>query len=207
MSGNPTGNHGSNDSPSGDVRERARETAETGKAEAGRVVAEAKNHTSRLVGETGDRAREHADQQLGRAAIAIDQLGEQLDDMAANSSQQDGYLVALARDGAHRAHELSRHLDDGGLDGMVDDVTQFARRKPGTFLAASFAVGLVLGRVTRNADLGRIKQEMSNGSEAKDAASASDPFADNELAAPSPAAVPVAAAPGAGSVPGAGVRP
>jgi hypothetical protein len=207
MSGNPTVTQGRNDSSSGDVRDRARETAETGKAEAGHVVAEAKNHTSRLIGETGDRAREHADQQLGRAAGAIDQLGEQLDDMAANSSQQDGYLVALARDGAHRAHALSRHLDDGGLDGIVDDVTQFARRKPGTFLAASFAVGLVLGRVTRNADLGRIKQEMSNGSEAKDATSASDPFADNELAAPSPAAVPVAAAPGAGSVPGAGVRP
>ena len=144
------------------ARDRAREAADTGKHEAGRVVEEARTNTSRLVGETGERAREHADQQLGRTAGVIEQFGTELDEMASGASRQDGYLTALARDGAQTAHQLSQRLENGGLDGVLDDVTRFARRRPGAFLAASFAVGLVLGRVTRNSDMGRIKQEMSD---------------------------------------------
>ena len=143
------------------ARERAREAADSGKHEAGRVVDEAKSQTSRLVGETGNRAREHADQQLGRTAGVIEQFGTELDEMASGASQQDGYLAALARDGAQTAHQLSQRLENGGLEGVLDDVTRFARRRPGAFLAASFGVGLLLGRVTRNSDMGRIKQEMS----------------------------------------------
>ena len=144
------------------ARDRARDAADTGKQEAGRVVDEARMHTSRLVGETGDRAREHADQQLTRTAGVIDQLGTELDEMASGASRSDGYLTALARDGAHTAHQLSQRLENGGVEGVLDDVTRFARRRPGAFLAASFGVGLLLGRVTRNADFGRIKQEMSD---------------------------------------------
>lgn len=144
------------------ARDRAHDAAETGKQEAGRVVEEARTHTSRLVGETGDRAREHADQQLARTAGVIDQFGTELDEMASGASRPDGYLTALARDGARTAHQLSQRLENGGLEGVLDDVTRFARRRPGAFLAASFGVEIVLGRVTRNADMGRIKQEMSD---------------------------------------------
>lgn len=148
--------------PTDGARERAREVTDTATHEAGRIVDEARMHTSRLVGETGERAREHADEQLGRTAGVIEQFGAELEDMASHSSQPDGYLAALARDGAQSARQLARRLDDGGLDGVLHDVTRFARRRPGAFLAASFAVGLALGRLTRNADFARIKQEMSD---------------------------------------------
>jgi hypothetical protein len=140
---------------------RVSRVAETGQREAGRVVDEARTHTARLIGETGDRARDHADQQLGRAAGAIGQLGDELEDMASSTSHPDSYVAALARDGAHGAHQLSERLQRGGLDGVIDDVTRFARRRPGTFLAGSFAVGILLGRVTRNADLDRLKQDLT----------------------------------------------
>jgi hypothetical protein len=147
---------------SDEVRDRAHHAADTAKHEVGRVAEEAKTHTSRLVGETGDRAREHADERLGQTAHAIEQLGTELDEMASSSSQPNGYLASLARDGAQTAHRLSQRLDTGGLDGVMTDVTRFARRRPGAFLAASFAVGLAFGRLTRNADFGRIKEELSH---------------------------------------------
>lgn len=150
------------------TRDVGNDITRPGSHDAGGVVDEARRHTSKLAGETGDRARQHADEQLRRSAGFIDQLGGELEDMATNSSRQDGYLVALARDGAQSARDLSRRVEDGGLEGVLDDVTRFARRRPAMFLAASFAVGLALGRVTRNADFGRIQQDMAEGTNDQD---------------------------------------
>ena len=47
--------------------------------------------------------------------------------MATNSSRQDGYLVALARDGAQSARDLSRRVEDGGLEGVLDEGDHWER--------------------------------------------------------------------------------
>jgi hypothetical protein len=40
-------------------------------------------------------------------------------------------------------------MEQGGAQGVVDDVTRFARRRPGVFLAGAAGMGFVVGRLVR----------------------------------------------------------
>ena len=44
---------------------------------------------------------------------------------------------------------LASRMEQGGAQGVVDDVTRFARRRPGAFLAGAAGVGFVVGRLVR----------------------------------------------------------
>lgn len=156
----PTGGKDTSDQ----AREEARKTAETGKRKASDVVDEAKSQTTQLARTAGEEARERADGELDKLAGALGRVGDELDEMADGSKHPDGYITALARDGARTANQWSDRLQSGGLDGALDEVKSFARRRPATFLAATLGVGLAIGRVSRNADMQAIKPE-SNGSD------------------------------------------
>ena len=41
-------------------------------------------------------------------------------------------------------------LEDRGIEGVVDDVSRFARRRPGVFLLAAAGAGFVVGRFVRS---------------------------------------------------------
>ena len=44
---------------------------------------------------------------------------------------------------------LASRMEQGGAQGVVEDVTRFARRRPGAFLAGAAGVGFVVGRLVR----------------------------------------------------------
>jgi hypothetical protein len=46
---------------------------------------------------------------------------------------------------------MASHLDGKEPSELLDDVRQFARRRPGTFLLGALAAGVVVGRLTRGA--------------------------------------------------------
>jgi hypothetical protein len=152
----PTDRSGSGDQ----ARAEARNVAESGKHGASQVADEARSQAAELARTARQDARHRVDGEVGRLAAFIDDIGDELGGMADGSVKTDGHLPALARDGAQIANRLSRRLETGGLDGALHDVGMFARRRPGMFLAAAFGVGLALGRVTRNADLHEITDEM-----------------------------------------------
>ena len=53
-------------------------------------------------------------------------------------------------EGAERQVEgLASRLEQRGPQGLMDDVTRFARRRPGVFLSGAVAAGFVVGRVVR----------------------------------------------------------
>jgi hypothetical protein len=155
----PPGQGGSGDQ----AKAEARNLAESGKQSAGKVAGEARSQASGLARTAREEARHRVDGEVGKLASFLDDIGDELDGMASGDTRTDGHLPALARDGAQMANRLSRRLETGGLDGALHDVSMFARRRPGVFLAAAFGVGLALGRVTRNADLHEISDEMKRG--------------------------------------------
>jgi hypothetical protein len=155
----PTSQSGSGDQ----AKAEARNVAESGKRGAGQVAEEARSQAAGLARTAREEARHRVDGEVGKLAGFLDDIGDELDGMASGSVRTDGHLPALARDGAEMANRLSRRLETGGLDGVLHDVSMFARRRPGVFLAATFGVGLALGRVTRNADLHEITDEMKRG--------------------------------------------
>ena len=146
-----------------EVKAQTRDVAGTAKSEAAKVGQEVRSQTSRLIGEMGSKGRERADNQLSGVAGSLGQMSDELDRMAEGSSQPDGYLVGFVREGSSVARRLSDRLDQDGLDGALREVKRFARRQPVAFLAGAFAAGVILGRLTRNADFSSIAEAAGSG--------------------------------------------
>lgn len=133
--------------------ERARDLNEMGREEAARVADEVKTQTSHLVDETRHRAKDRVDSQVDHLASVLGGMSGDLNRMA---DQTESPLGSLARDGATALQSVSQRLERDGLDGVMGEVRQFARRRPGAFVAGAFAVGLVAGRLVRNTDVGAV---------------------------------------------------
>jgi ElaB/YqjD/DUF883 family membrane-anchored ribosome-binding protein len=129
----------------------AQTVAEDVKDEVGHVVGELRQQARTMVDETRTQLREEA---AARTAGVADNLGRLADE-----------LRALANGHPDQAATARRYLDQAGsaiadvagrlrnkdVEGLVQDVQRFARRRPGAFLATSAAIGFVAGRLVRSA--------------------------------------------------------
>jgi hypothetical protein len=150
------------------VKSEARSVAETTKQAAGQVTDEAGSQAVGLARTAREEAQQRARGEVDKLAGFLGGIGDELNGIADGAPPTDGRLQGLARDGAQAANRLSHRLETGGLDGALNDVSMFARRRPGVFLAAAFGVGIALGRVTRNADMHAITESQQSGSQQSD---------------------------------------
>jgi hypothetical protein len=130
-----------------DATAAAGDVAKTAKDEAGELASEAKDHARRLYRETKDELTSQASTQQTRAASGLSALGAELRQMADRSD--GGAAADLARQGAERVDAAAAWLGDREPGDVLDDLSRWARRRPGTFLAAAAAVGVIAGRLTR----------------------------------------------------------
>ncbi|MFB0835856.1 hypothetical protein ACX8Z9_13945 [Arthrobacter halodurans] len=128
--------------------ETAKQVGQTAKEEAGKVAHEAKAHARNLVGELGTDLREQAGTQQQKVAEGIRALSDELRGMADNSAA-DGTASSLVDQAAHRAGDVAGWLESRDPGTLLEDVKDFARRKPGVFLAVAAGAGLVAGRLAR----------------------------------------------------------
>jgi hypothetical protein len=74
-----------------------------------------------------------------------------LDRMASGQQPSSGLATDLVRQAAERTRQLCERLEGREPAQLLDDVRDFARRRPGTFLLGSLAAGVVAGRLLRGA--------------------------------------------------------
>jgi hypothetical protein len=144
------------------VSDGANTAAESARHGVQEVADDAKRQTRHLLSEARDQVRSEAEGQTGRASHFTRELSEELREIA-DRGEASGYLTSLAGSGADTLDRFSSRLDQGGLDGALDDVRSFARRRPGLFLAGCFGAGVVLGRVLHNADRDHLRDQVSGG--------------------------------------------
>jgi hypothetical protein len=130
-----------------DATAAAGDVARAAKDQAGELASEAQDHARRLYRETKDELTSQASTQQTRAASGLSALGAELRQMADRSD--GGAAADLARQGAERADAAAAWLGDREPGDVLDDLSRWARRRPGAFLAAAAAIGLVAGRMTR----------------------------------------------------------
>ncbi|MFD0278954.1 hypothetical protein ACFVHB_34295 [Kitasatospora sp. NPDC127111] len=135
------------------VADNAAEVAAAVKEQAGQVVGEAAAQARDLLAETRDRAREQANTQTRRLAQNVRRLAQELQDMAGHGTPGSTATAAVEQiaDGGRR---VADHLDDRGPDGLLEDVQDLARRRPGLFLAGAALAGFALGRTGRGVAAG-----------------------------------------------------
>ena len=131
------------------AKEGAREVAGQASAELSHVAGEASNQVRQLAGQATTELKTQADTQAQRAAGSLHTLAGQFDALANGRPEEAGPVADYAQQLNRRLADLADHLDQRGVDGLVDDATRFARRKPGMFLAGAAAAGFLAARFVR----------------------------------------------------------
>jgi hypothetical protein len=70
----------------------------------------------------------------------------------ADASEGNDMVTGFVQQAADQVDGLASRLENGGVDRMMSDVRDYARRKPGTFLLAAGVAGFLVGRLARNAN-------------------------------------------------------
>ncbi|TWJ23834.1 hypothetical protein JD76_03977 [Micromonospora endolithica] len=112
------------------------------------VITETGRQARNLVDEAATQARQQAEQQQRRAADGLRALGGQLRSMA-DDGHQEGLAADLVRRGADAAQQAAGWLDNREPGDLLDEIRDYGRRHPGTFLAGAAIAGLLAGRLGR----------------------------------------------------------
>jgi len=114
-----------------------------------RVADEAAAQARSVLDDARQQVSEQASSQQQKAASTLRSLGEDLSSMA--DSSESGLGSQLVRQASDQVQQVAGWLEDRDPAAVIDDVRNFARRRPGTFLLGAAAAGLVAGRLTRGA--------------------------------------------------------
>ena len=126
----------------------SREVASQAARQATQVTREATEQAREVLQRTQTELREQAGSQTQRAAAGLRDLGQQFSGMA--EGQTDGGFAAdAARQLGDTVTGIGQRLEERGFEGTVEDLRQFAARKPGLFLLGAAAAGFVTVRLGR----------------------------------------------------------
>jgi X-X-X-Leu-X-X-Gly heptad repeat protein len=127
----------------------ANDVMETAKQQVSQIGDQATDQVLSLISEAKGQLRERAEAQVAQAAEGLNRLQEQTQALADGRVDDAGALADYARQAAERMSDLGQRIDTRGLDGLLQDVQRFARRRPGTFLLATLVAGIAVGRIVR----------------------------------------------------------
>ena len=135
-----------------EARDRVVDLRDTAQGEARTVVHDARDQAAQVLGTTRDQLRHQAGEQARALARTLRDIGDQLTTMADGSDDEGSEVVRLVRGAADQATRSADHLDQGGIDALMGDLTRTARTRPGLFLLGSAAAGFTAGRLVRHLD-------------------------------------------------------
>ncbi|TFC36681.1 hypothetical protein [Cryobacterium sp. TMT2-42-4] len=118
------------------------------KQELHKVCSETKSQAKALYRETQTELADQTASQQKRVASVIRSLADEFGAMAGTSETQ-GVASDLAQQAATRATGIADWLDQRDPGSLLSEVKNYARRKPGTFIAIAAVAGVLAGRLTR----------------------------------------------------------
>jgi uncharacterized protein YjbJ (UPF0337 family) len=126
----------------------ATEVKDTAQEQVQRVAHEAKAQARNVVGDVRDKVGEQARSQNDKLVGSIRQTADHLDEM--RGDRVDGPAAQVVSRVADGGRQLADYLDRNGPEGVLREVQDFARRRPGAFLATALAAGFVVGRLGKS---------------------------------------------------------
>jgi hypothetical protein len=144
--------------------DKAKEAASTAADQSKHVAGTAKDEAANVAGTAAEQARtvladarqqvtsQVSDQAItGRDKLSetLRTLGDDLQQMAQGQGPTHGMATDLAQEVSDRVRALGSHLENRDPSQLLDDARDFARRRPGVFLAGALAAGVVAGRLFR----------------------------------------------------------
>jgi hypothetical protein len=158
----------------GAASEQGQQLAEQAESEASQVADAAKDQARQVKDEVATQARGLVDQaknelrdqgrsQADHVANAVRRVGDQAEALVSGRVDEAGAVGDYVRQAGDRAHQVAQQIDERGVEGVLENVQNFARRQPGAFLFGCAAAGFVAGRLIRG---GAASSDGSNGDSA-----------------------------------------
>ncbi len=130
------------------AQQAASDVKDTAAEQAKRVAGEAKSQARSLASDVRDRVGQQARSQNDNLVSTIRQTADQLDEMRGDRADSPAAtVVSRVADGGR---QFADYLDRNGPEGVLREVQDFARRRPGAFLATALAAGFVVGRLGKS---------------------------------------------------------
>ena len=134
----------------GTAVEGGREVAGEIADQASAVAGTAKDQLSNLMSQAKDEIRTQGEARGQQLVTGLQTLSDQLTALVHGRPDEAGGVGNAVREAQQRVQGYVRSVQDRGPQGLVDDVTAFARRRPGVFLLAASFTGFAAGRLVRS---------------------------------------------------------
>ena len=113
------------------------------------VANAAKDQLGTVLGQVKGEFRSQIDARGQQAAEGMRTLSTQMSSLAEGRPQEAGRVGELLVEAQQRVQSYADTLQQRGPQGIAEDLTTFARRRPGLFLLAATAGGFAVGRFVR----------------------------------------------------------
>ena len=134
----------------------ARDVTGTVKEQAYQVREELAAQGRTVVHETRSKLQQETEVQARRAADGLSRLADEVRALAEGRPEEAVTVRDYVAQGADKLVEaadriagLADEVEEKGIDGLVDDLKRFARRRPGAFLLGAAVAGFGVGRIVR----------------------------------------------------------
>jgi uncharacterized protein YjbJ (UPF0337 family) len=134
----------------GTARDAASNIGDTAAAHGRDIADQTRGHVRRMAEDARGTVRGRAQQETQRAGSALSQAGGQLQALADGKIDEAGVFGDYLREAADSVNRWADAVQDRGLDGLLDDLRSYGRRRPGMFLLGAVAAGVLVGRFGRN---------------------------------------------------------
>ncbi|SHM78289.1 hypothetical protein [Actinacidiphila paucisporea] len=128
------------------VGEKAADVAGTAKDQAVNTAQEVATQARDLLGELREQLQGQSRAQAQQLAGNVRRLADELHEMSENG-KPDSTATAVVRQVADSGRQVASHLENRGPEGVVEDLRDFARRRPGLFLAGAAVAGFAAARL------------------------------------------------------------
>jgi len=132
------------------VKDAARDTVNTTKAEAANLAQDLKAQGEELVGAARERAQSLADEQKTAGADQVEGIARAARKAADELESTSPQLAHYVRDAASAAGNFSQSLRNRNLGEILEDVTEYARREPVMFFGITVAAGFAISRFLKS---------------------------------------------------------
>ncbi|WP_146181302.1 hypothetical protein [Homoserinimonas hongtaonis] len=122
--------------------------AGTAKDEAANVAKEVGTQAKNLLSEARSQAVSQASEQQARVASGLRSISDEFSAMA-DDRQDSGVAGQLVGQAGSRAARVADWLEAREPGDLINEVKEYARRKPGVFIAVAAIAGVAAGRLTK----------------------------------------------------------
>jgi hypothetical protein len=134
----------------GTAAEGAKQVAAEAGEQAKQVVNEVGSQVSALAAQAREQVVFQAEAQSQRAAANLRTLSQQAQALSEGRAQEAGPLPDQVRQLATYLSKVSERMERRGLHGMLEDVSDFARRRPAAFVGLTAVTGFAVSRIGRS---------------------------------------------------------